>query len=80
MKSFTRYDFMTGLELRKELSKRFRIVSGKKSEIPLNRKNNPNQIRLFLTQDDLKHNRDPYVKIENPQPTFIGIVDKDVSE
>lgn len=68
MKSFTKYDFMTGLELRKELSKRFHIVSGKKSDIPLNKKNNPNQIRLFLTQDDLKKGVDPYV--ESP-PTVL---------
>lgn len=66
---FTRYDFLTGIELRKELSKRFNLVAGKKSDVPLNKKNNPYQIRAFLTQDDLKKGVDPY--IESPPSVLL---------
>ena len=78
--SFTKYDFMTRKELAYELSKRFKIINGKNSKLPIRTNAVPYKLRLFLIKDDLQHNRDPYVKFENPQPTFIGIVDKDVSE
>jgi hypothetical protein len=62
MNRWTRYDFLTGTQLRNELRKRFQTVSGKKSYLPIRTNEVPYKVRLFLIQDDLKKGLDPYVE------------------
>ena len=57
---FSRYDFLNGKELKKEVTKRVGTNSGLKPGLPLNRNQSGYKYRLFLIEDDLKKGRNPY--------------------
>ena len=56
----TRYDQMTGKELKAEATKRFGTNSGLKPPLPINRNQSAYKYRLILIQDDVKKGIDPY--------------------
>lgn len=59
-KSFTRYDYLSGKQLKDEFTKRFGSNTGS-AKLPLNRNQAKWKYRLLLAEDDLKHNINPYL-------------------
>lgn len=60
LQMFTRYDQMTGKELKAEATKRFGTNTGLKPGLPINRNQSGYKYRLILIQDDVKKGIDPY--------------------
>lgn len=66
---FSRYDFMTGRELKDLFTRRYGTSQGKK--LPMNRNQAGYKYRLFFIQEDLSKGINPYLKIE-PPPSHIS--------
>jgi hypothetical protein len=62
---FSRYDFMTGRELKDLFSRLYGKNQGKK--LPLNRNQAGYKYRLFFIQEDLKNGVNPYLSSEGQQ-------------